>query len=303
MVEETNENDHSTGCCARLRHEFASEDPYDLDEPSGENVSCDVQKAFAPRGKSTLLVRIVLVLYSLSIVFLQLKYYMDRKNSLYFFFYVTHWTLLMNVAYLSSALYMTWLLLSSDSTSNSMRPTPDAIKKAMKTTWTLYAIAAPAGLSVIVLYWTLDYNPAKSTIDFRNVSIHGGVALCVLLDGAFISSVPVRASHLRFYFYYFFSYMVFNICHDYSGIGDGDWKGEDPDDPAEDSLYVVLSWTTNFGLAAAVASFQGFILIPLTFFACWWLALLQRRGVVVTSDGGSTANKGTPVSLENNHCP
>lgn len=268
----------------RLRHELSLSGFFDLTEPSSKIIK--VADSFTPERKyqATIIVRVTFLIFALVAFFLQLRRYVVPGNGLYFLFYLTHWTLFTGMAYLVSAIYVT---LHRD---DIMRQEESGnLLSSVKLMWTLFSISAPAGVSVFLAYWPMAYNPAVDTIDFRNCMVHGGVASLVLIDGLIIGSIPLRIKQILFYYGYCFSYVIFNIIHDYSPLGDGDREGEG-DDEWEDSLYKVLSWSTDFKTALKITVIQFLVVNPTVYFLCWGLSLIRRQTVTV-----SNSNKASPL--------
>jgi len=266
---------HRGGCCSRLRHECSPGARFfDPAEPSGDII--DVGNSFAPEWKfqGTVIVRLIFMSIAIATFCSQLLYYGETDRTLHFFFYLTHWTLALSIAYFASAIYITMKqsTLAQPDPCNNPEEESQRFPFSVRLVWVLYSIAAPAGIAVSILYWALDYKHGISLLDLRNCMLHGGVAALVLFDGTVVASVPLRAKHILSHTIFLSTFVTWSIIHDYSGIGDGDAPNEG-DEIWQDSLYNVLSWHTNFGLAAIVAFFAVFftksnmffdLLVPIT---------------------------------------
>lgn len=72
-------------------------------------------------------------------------------------------------------------------------------------------------------------------------------------------------------------YLVWNIIHSFSGIGNPNRnEGEDDDD----AIYASMKWKNNTGMACAVGAATLFVLIPVVFLICRWVSRLFRKRVV-----------------------
>mmetsp|Transcript_24193 Transcript_24193/g.37470 ORF Transcript_24193/g.37470 Transcript_24193/m.37470 type:complete len:298 (-) Transcript_24193:24-917(-) len=283
------------GCCSRLRHECSPGARFfDPAEPSGDII--DVENSFAPERKfqGTVVIRLIFMSITIATFCSQLLFYGEMDRTLYFFFYLTNWTFTLNIAYFASAIYITIKrsTLAQPDPCNNLEEESQRYPFSVRLVWVLYSIAAPAGIAVSILYWALDYKHGISLLDLRSCMLHGGVAALVLLDGNVVASVPLRAKNILSLTIFLSTFVTWSIIHDYSGIGDGDVPNEG-DEIWQDSLYNVLSWHTNFGLAAIVAFFAVFLLNPICFSICWCLSLLRRKVV----KGGNVSETAVSASV------
>lgn len=277
-----------SSCCSNIKHELSSSTPiFSLSKPSGDVI--DVEKSFAPPRKFHLTIILRAVFLALSLFSLGYKivvvWIVDYWR---FVLYLTHWTFAVSIAYQATALYVTILrsnLVQPEETDDGKPTFPIRLMS------TFYAIAAPAGTSVFAIYWGLEYNPVKHDIDFANITFHGLVAATVLIDGILVCSVPVRAKHFLILTVYSVVYVLFNIFYEFVGNGDGDWPGEDPNDPREDSLYISLSWSEDLKGAVSLTALQLLVINPFFFFVVWSLSLLRRPTFVPGSVSGNLMDK------------
>ena len=147
---------------------------------------------------------------------------------------------------------------------------------------------------VVLLYWTLDYEPGQ-TITINTISLHAGTCLLVLIDGNLIAKIPIRLKHIVFVESMAVLLVIWTLINDLTGIGDGVWPGEDSDqNNADDALYSVLDWSDDPGRAAIISVIVIFAVIPIVFVVCWMLTLWScclkcdgsRRQVYQEDDGG-----------------
>eukprot|EP00816_Leptocylindrus_hargravesii_P001381 CAMPEP_0196820638 /NCGR_PEP_ID=MMETSP1362-20130617/76179_1 /TAXON_ID=163516 /ORGANISM="Leptocylindrus danicus, Strain CCMP1856" /LENGTH=257 /DNA_ID=CAMNT_0042199601 /DNA_START=410 /DNA_END=1180 /DNA_ORIENTATION=- len=220
---------------SRFKYELTSDDL--LEEPDGSIV--DVELAFAPEpARRTALIRGALMSFNLGIWVWDMI--MGPADE-YYMIYLTNWTIFFSIAYLIASFLCAALprseVFEDNNTKEVQRP-----RLIAKIAWELYAMIAPAGLTVVLMYWVAIYD--GRTIIFLNLWRHGILALCVILDGLFIGSVPIRIKQMRNIIVYEFLFLVWSIVHIFAGIGNGKGKNENDDEEEEndDAIYGVLNW-------------------------------------------------------------
>ena len=186
-------------------------------------------------------------------------------------------------------------------------------------TWSLYALAAPLAISIALLYWTAlvpiaggiptngpslyhvhfgwfvkKYGgwggPDRGDIlDIRastyvSVMEHGVLGLLVLLDGAKLGCIPVRAKQVAVLMALCIAYLTWSGIHCLLGIGVGDWEGPiwetDDDGSDDDAIYPVLNWCggeEGIKLASYVSLFAVLVLAPMAFGAVWFFGLAAPK--------------------------
>jgi hypothetical protein len=65
----------------------------------------------------------------------------------------------------------------------------------IKATWVIFSVAALHEMAIIAIYWFLEFDPARTQLDYFVLMTHGGVAILVLIDGLVVSRIPVRLKH------------------------------------------------------------------------------------------------------------
>lgn len=258
----------SVSCCYRLRSELKWSYPFfSLDECNGTDLH--VEKTFAP---TPVILTAFLRLFFLALTIVPIAtsiWNYPEENRWIWMGFLTHWTAVVTTAYFLAMLLCTVIR----STLKQPRKGEPA-SKFVRLTWALYSLAAPMNILVVLLYWTLDYEPGQ-TITFHTIMLHAGTAAAVLLDGNFVSRIPIRMKHMSLVFTVGLLFVVWTIANDYAGLGDGVWPGEDADQAnADDHLYSVLSWTTNPKKATIISVVVLFVVIPLMFLLCWSFSMI-----------------------------
>merc|ERR1740139_1781949 len=135
--------------------------------------------------------------------------------------------------------------------------------------WFLYLWSVPNELIITLLYWTLDY-PVKEdkSLQFHGVTNHGIIALLLLIDGNLIARIPLRIKHIAVMQIYSVLYLIWTIIHAFSGLGNGNRKG--------DTLYEVIDWK-NKTIATLITSILiVVVVVPIMFMLAWLLTLIGK---------------------------
>jgi len=134
---------------------------------------------------------------------------------------------------------------------------------------------------IILLFWSLDYDPSKDgPMTYFMVFEHGILAFIVLIDGNIISRIPLRLKHGLSYQAYNFTYLTWTVLFALSTA-------------SKSPIYDVLDWNNDPSGAATVASIVLLVICPLIFVFCWWFSLPRRRLYQERKDFMSTSNDDT----------
>ena len=202
---------------------------------------------------------------------------------------LTHWTVVLTIVYFGIALAVS---LSPWSVEQPRHGEPPSV--LVRFAWAFYSCVLPMNILVVLLYWTLDYEPGQ-TITVNTISLHAGTCLLVLIDGNLIAKIPIRLKHIVFVESMAVLLVIWTLINDLTGIGDGVWPGEDSDqNNADDALYSVLDWSDDPGRAAIISVIVIFAVIPIVFVVCWmltvWSCCLKcdgsRRQLYQEDEGG-----------------
>lgn len=279
----------TTGCCRRLCTELSCAYRfYSLDEQDGNVL--DINATFAPgvvdKGKQTVkgwglfTLRLVMIAW-ISGPGITLNIYNDSKlgpgAQRYWPIYFTSLTGLLTLAYFVciSALHLSSLLGKGKSYLFQPESASKPASKFVRFIWTLYSIGAPCNLIVVLNYWVLVFNPATgSTASIDTITLHGISCALVLMDGNFISHIPIRAKHAALGFGYSCTLILWSIIHSFAKIGDGDKAGEDEDRFNEDDqIYSALDWKHNPKTAAINTGFTLLVVFPVCFVIVYFLSV------------------------------
>lgn len=207
---------------------------------------------------------------------------LDGRTS--WIFFLTHWTLL------ATDLYFVLVVILHQSAMCGGRATEDAggrllyqpgpgqpASSLVRCTWAVYALAMPANVIVVLLYWTLDYDPVDSTIDFHNIFRHALTCVFLLVDANFLSLIPLRMKQCIFPLSYGVVYVLWTVINSLLDIGDGVWPWEDEDQTnQDDALYSVLDWKHNPASATVYAVVIVGVVFPLVFLFSWTFSAIAR---------------------------
>jgi len=262
----------SIGCFYRFRKELScSYGFFSLDELNGTVL--DVKNTFAPGPKLwcvLVLGRLLLVAAAIFAMVYSIVNY-PAENRPYWMGFLTHWTVVVTIAYLAIILAVTLSPKALAQPANGKPPTV-----LVRLAWAFYSLALPMNVLVVLLYWTLDYTPGQ-TINFSTISLHGATCFLVLIDGNLLSRIPIRMKHIALVEAVAVLLVIWTVLNDLVGIGDGKWDGEDADqNNADDKLYSVLNWSDDPGKAAVISVIVIFVVNPIIFVLCWMLSIWSR---------------------------
>ncbi|XP_002731894.1 protein rolling stone-like [Saccoglossus kowalevskii] len=208
-------------------------------------------------------------------------YYSNERPTYVFFVYASHWgycmlTLYFFTALVSAVVYhaygkkdtaidhieMAERGASSNDVSETLRlPLP----WYMRLNWFIQNIAFASGLTIVLLFWAIDYDPATAKIHPFNVHVHGVNAFLILFD-LFVIASPIRVLHVIYPMIFLALYGFFTYIYYACG-------GLNPE--GEVYLYKIVNWKTNPGMAVGAFGGMMFVLIPLAHFLLYGLYRLR----------------------------
>uniref|UniRef100_A0A7S0N942 Uncharacterized protein n=1 Tax=Pyramimonas obovata TaxID=1411642 RepID=A0A7S0N942_9CHLO len=116
----------------------------------------------------------------------------------YWWIYVTHWSLLVELLYFASAVYTQWRAEEKGEPSG---------RWWVYLSWILHDIAYPASFFVTVNYWLLVYSPPLRAIS----TFTHGVNFVVILADTMLSSQAYRLSHGVYFLLYAIVYIIWSL--------------------------------------------------------------------------------------------
>ena len=114
--------------------------------------------------------------------------------------YLTSWTMVHCITYLTASLLLT--ILPASSSGNYL----------MKFTWLYHSLAVVHGTVVTVLFWVLLYEPGDE-LGYYTVMSHGVVALLCVLNGFVVDRTPIRLKHVFINIVWALLYILWNVLH------------------------------------------------------------------------------------------
>jgi hypothetical protein len=233
----------------------------------------DIVRTFSPRPR---LVYITLKIFLAAWILAILTMSIDRVTYPNFWLaYLTHWGYTITAMYgVMSPICAIYLALRPPSTN------PDTLTCCgagcggdgvagclIKTTWALLAIVVPAEVMITILFWVLEYESGDS-VSYVTVMVHGGTMVLLLIDGFVLSRIPLRLKQFIFFESFSFLYLLWNVIHAYSGIGNP-YDGVSQDD---DAIYSSLDWNTTPTKAIVMSVLVLLVANPIIYGICWGMS-------------------------------
>lgn len=151
------------------------------------------------------------------------------------FTYLTHWSALLEVFYFGFAAYATFRATRGGGVEEEAREVKagGALSTPwfVRVTWVLFGMVPTVSLTILLLFWTLVYNPAKK-LEALSVVMHGFNYLLVLLD-FLVFHQPFYLTHIFIPVLLGVAYAVFSLLYFLGG-------GLDP--TGQPFIYAVLDW-------------------------------------------------------------
>jgi len=190
---------------------------------------------------------------------------------------LTHWTLLLELFYLTFAVYSTYMAIYDTKV-------PDGVGKAtpwfISVTYAMQPMALIGALLVFLLYWLLVYPVRTAEPGADSFFTHGANFAVMLLDFLLVRN-PLYLSHILMPMAYAVVYLLFSLLF-YAATGDYIYKALDWSDPG------------GTGRLAGLIIFLG---IPILWILLYCL-FLGRRCHRVSTSGRSSGRLPEEVELE-----
>jgi hypothetical protein len=248
------DEDKGHGCCGRFRAEF-SMSFFQMEDHNG---TLDIDQSFATsEQRNWAIIAIKFILWGLTVATL-IRSWSKLDYPGFYLAFLSHWSMVY------ASLYMTLSFLLTLGVKPSW---------LMKSTWILFSIAAVHEMAVVLLFWTLDYDPANGPPSYNTIMVHGGVMALVMIDGLIVNRVPVRLKHtivtMCFSLLYITWSVLQNTVYQYNPCND--------DEADDDAIYDVLKWRENTAKAVIISCIVVFFILPLFSTIVWGLSLGHRR--------------------------
>ncbi|CAB3241031.1 unnamed protein product [Arctia plantaginis] len=199
-----------------------------------------------------LILRVVLLLASLTIVLSSLITYIVKGKFRFWFIYLTHWGLTSILLATSFAVAVSARIYLRGPISGEYN-----LPWYVKIFWVLCNIATPFAFLITVFYWTVLYSAGMEeevnhTLDVAVHGINSIIMFLLLLS----SSLPVRLLHIYQPLLFGITYMLFGLFYH---LGGGIDRLGNP------YIYSVIDWSKP-GTTVVVLLITGILLILLHFF-------------------------------------
>jgi hypothetical protein len=245
----------------------------------------DVPATFSPRSLWILGLKVVNLSTALYTIYLGLA----KDPRIFYFAYLTHWTLVFSTLYFVMSLFNSMLPISQPLSGHTI------VSRRAKLTWVLLEIAANLGVVVTVTYWLMLFD---GEMIVRAVLGHGVVAVLVVVDGLVLNTIPIRLRHWsEFVFPVALAYILWTLLHSGLVFGIGNPDNEDEDTETNDDLiYSILDWEGDPGQTVVTALLIVFGVSPISHIFLWMLSGCRRRYVEDDVDQESRSSKYVEMS-------
>eukprot|EP00569_Conticribra_weissflogii_P005106 CAMPEP_0171344534 /NCGR_PEP_ID=MMETSP0878-20121228/19591_1 /TAXON_ID=67004 /ORGANISM="Thalassiosira weissflogii, Strain CCMP1336" /LENGTH=268 /DNA_ID=CAMNT_0011847747 /DNA_START=76 /DNA_END=882 /DNA_ORIENTATION=+ len=234
---------------------------FDTVEPSSVKIKTgsqvlDIVATFSPRPRwFYILAKMFLAAWAIAIMHSSIATY---ENPSFWLAYLTNQGWVFTVAYFFCSL-LSALYLAKRGTMDNLQGCGGLL---VKSTWALFAIALPAEIVIAILFWVLEF---KGNLTYVSVMTHGGGIFLLVFDGFIFSRIPLRMKQFLLFETFSSFYILWNIIHAFSGIGNPNTE-EGVDD--DDAIYGSMNWNDDPGSAGIVAVSTLVVLNPIVFLVC-----------------------------------
>ena len=301
------------GCCTVMKHELFHASMFDLsesfspssassttieDEAAAANRIIDMEETFAPRPHRIFIItKFMLAFWFLTTLVISVLAYEPYYG--FYFAYLSSWGFVFIVAYAicsfcSAALFAYYRRRRAAVVENNRR----GMMMMMTLTWALFAVALPAGLIIVILFWILVFNGRvvytwvffwctcnvqyifvlekesewyisrvfsqkhhTSLKFFRTLMLHGIAWVVIGVDGIIINRIPLRMKQFIIFELIAICYLIWSVLHSVLSVGNP-WYDD------SETIYNFVDWKNNTGLAVGLALGILFVANPIAFLLC-----------------------------------
>jgi len=276
-------------CCAVFRRELKSP-MFDLAEHSPPKSSTNdvasasetnntrtlhIEKTLSPRPRLPYIgAKLFVAAWIVSILAMSI---IKKTHRSFWLAYLTHWGYLFVTAYaLMSVFSAVYLALRPPENPSVLE---GGVGVLFKTTWVLLAVAVPAEIVITILYWVLLFD---GNVVYVDVMMHGGAMILIILDGFFLSRLPLRAKQFIFVEIFSICYLLWTVIHAYSGIGNP-YKDDGSQD--DDAIYDSLAWKNDTVKALRLSLMLVFVANPIIYLLCRLVSRLPTKRLCEDCEG------------------
>lgn len=251
----------------------------------------DIPATFHTTGAPVLLAKAFLFLWNLGILlWIWITQYLTyRTMPMFFWAYLTHWTLLMVLIYQGLSVW------------NALSPA-QILSHRHLATWLFFTVGSHASLLITPMFWGFVYDPNIDLLH-RSIAEHGLPLITVLIQGWYLDAIPIRLRHWNACFGFYMLYLLWSVVHDIILTGMGN-----PHYEKQDSIYNVLDWKNTPGFTGLLVTALFLVVAPVLYLVLWcvqlWICPERRRPIkpstaanVLTASPGGTQ----PLELEDSY--
>jgi hypothetical protein len=151
----------------------------------------------------------------------------------------------------------------------------------IKSTWALFAIAAPPELYITILYYVLEF---QGKFNYSDLMFHGIAIILIMVDGFILSRIPLRMKQFVLFESFMAVYLLWTIAHAYSIIGNPFANGEMTTQD-DDAIYSSLAWKNQTTQASIFVAVVLIVVNPIIFVVCMALSRLLPLQIATGNEG------------------
>ena len=141
------------------------------------------------------------------------------------------------------------------------------------------SIIAPAELVITILYWGLLFD---GDANYQDVMTHGGCMVLVVVDGFFLSRLPLRLKQFWLFEAFAVAYLLWSLIHAYSGVGN---PYKDDGTQTDDAIYGPLAWKNETVSSMILTLLLLFVANPIAFLLLRAVSRLAPRRLREAGEG------------------
>lgn len=147
----------------------------------------------------------------------------------YWWIYLTHWGLTLEVVYFGLATYTTYM---SDKWPEKPAEGPEPIPAYVKWMWVLNGIMLPGSFLIFLMYWGFVFSAGAGALRILSMLTHGYNFLAMAVDSA-VSSTPYLLLHGIYFLGFATIYLAWTLLHYAVGLTNQD---------GERYIYAAIDW-------------------------------------------------------------
>jgi len=268
-------------CCQALKTEFVLDRLVYKHEAHAWS-QAHTRSWLITNAKSYLLVRCFLATLMLATLLWSFADAAEEGHGGYWFIYWTHWTLGVEVAYLTVAAFATWRFAGTD-------PAPVSATGGtpwwIKGMWVLYDVSFPGTFFVFALYWLLVYTPPARVLSCMT----HGLNFAVLLVDSLLTCSSLFILHGLYFVLYALTFILFSVIF---------FAAKGRNENNEKFIYSSLDWDGAPGAAAVTVVALLFVAVPIVYLFLWTIVFARQRksGPHIAKAAGADGIDSKPLS-------